>query len=152
MRFRSISAFNSLPAVIPNHDHCSRVRSSDNHRPKGNMTTEEKLTELLRRAYAVIGEGLIENALDESAAGLHNEIGELFGLAPAKRDTVRCGKTWFTAGGRDERQCRESAVNVCAECGNARCDEHDDLGFEEYQGRILCEECRPAPPKLITSQ
>jgi hypothetical protein len=57
------------------------------------MASEEKLMELLRRAHTVIGEGLIENALDESAEGLHNEIGELFGLKPAKRDTVRCGAT-----------------------------------------------------------
>jgi hypothetical protein len=68
------------------------------------MASEEKLMELLRRAHTVIGEGLIENALDESAEGLHNEIGELFGLKPAKRDTVRCGATWFVAGGRDERR------------------------------------------------
>jgi len=29
------------------------------------MANEEKLMELLRRAHTVIGEGLIENALDE---------------------------------------------------------------------------------------
>jgi hypothetical protein len=107
------------------------------------MASEEKLMELLRRAYTVIGEGLIENALDESAEGLHNEIGELFGLKPAKRDTVRCGATWFVAGGRDERQCRENATNVCSVCGNARCDEHDSLGFEERDGKVICEECIP---------
>jgi hypothetical protein len=105
------------------------------------MVNQERLLELLRRAHTVIGEGLIENALDESAAGLHDEIAEVLGLPVAKRDTVRCGATWFVAGGRMERQCRENAVNVCALCGTARCDEHDDLGFEEVDGRILCEDC-----------
>jgi hypothetical protein len=52
-----------------------------------------------------------------------------------------CGATWFVADGRVERQCRENAVNVCAHCGNARCDEHDDLGFEERGGQVICEEC-----------
>ena len=107
------------------------------------MTNEKKLMELLRRAHTVIGEGLIENALDESAEGLHNEIAEVLGLPAAKRDTVRCGATWFVAGGRVERQCREDAVKVCTECGNARCDEHDDLGLYEHEGRLLCEECAP---------
>lgn len=107
------------------------------------MTNEEKLMELLRRAHAVIGEGLIENGLDESAEGLHNEIAEVLGLPAAKRDTVRCGATWFVAGGRVEQRCRENAVNICAECGKARCDEHEDLGFDEDEGRLLCEECAP---------
>jgi hypothetical protein len=107
------------------------------------MASEEKLKELLRRAHAVIGEGLIENALDESAEGLHNEIAEVLGFEPTKRDNVRCAATWFVDGGRTQRQCRENAVNVCIECGKARCDEHDDLGFEEYEGRQLCEECAP---------
>lgn len=107
------------------------------------MATTEKLMELLRHAHAVIGEGLIENALDESAAGLHNEIAEVLGLPVVKRETVRCGRQWFVAGGRMERQCRENAEQVCAECGNARCDEHDDLYFEERDGKILCEECVP---------
>ena len=35
----------------------------------------------------------------------------------------------------------ENAVNVCAVCGNARCDEHDDLAFEEKDGKVICEEC-----------
>jgi hypothetical protein len=109
------------------------------------MASEEKLMELLRRAHTVIGEALIDNALDsdEAARKLHNEIGEVFGLAPAPEGDVRCEATWFVSGGREERQCRETAVNVCAECGNARCDEHDDLGFEEVDGRLLCEECLP---------
>ena len=107
------------------------------------MANEEKLIELLRRAHAVIGEGLIENALDESAEGMHNEIAEVLGLPVVKREAVRCAATWFVAGGRMERQCRENAVNVCAVCGNARCDEHDDLGFVEHEGRVLCEECAP---------
>ena len=107
------------------------------------METTEKLMELLRRAHTVIGEGLIENALDESAENLHNEIGEMLGLPAARRDAVRCTATWFVAGGRLERQCREHAVNVCAECGSARCDAHDDLGFNEHEGRVLCEECLP---------
>jgi hypothetical protein len=103
-------------------------------------TDQEKLLGLLRRAHTVIGEALIENALDESVADLHDEIGAVLGLEPTKRDTVRCGKTWFVAGGRVTRQCRENATQVCA-CGNARCDEHDDLGFEERDGQVVCEEC-----------
>ena len=107
------------------------------------MAKEEKLMELLRRAHTVIGEGLIENALDESAAELHDEIGKLFGLEPMARDHVRCGAEWFVSGGRESRQCRETATDICAECGNARCDEHNDLYFEECDGRTLCEECLP---------
>ena len=108
------------------------------------MANEEKLLELLRRAHTVIGEGLIENALDESAEGLHDEIAEVLGLPVAKRDNVRCGARWFVAGGRVERRCRENAEpdHICADCGAARCDEHSDLGFEEVEGgRILCEDC-----------
>lgn len=105
------------------------------------MANEEKLLELLRRAPTVIGEGLIDNALDESAAELQNQIAEVIGLPVAKRNTVRCGAKWFVAGGRVERQCRENAAQVCALCGNARCDEHDDLGFEERDGQVICEEC-----------
>lgn len=105
------------------------------------MSNEEKLLELLRRAHTVIGEALIENAVDESAESLHNEIAEVLGLPVAKRDTVRCGATSFVAGGRMERQCRENAVKLCALCGNARCDEHDDLAFEERDGQVICEEC-----------
>jgi hypothetical protein len=108
------------------------------------MATTEKLMELLRRAHTVIGEGLIENALDESAARLHDEIVEVLGLSALERDTVRCGATWFVAGGRMERRCRENASKVCTHCGNARCDEHDDLGFEEKDGCVICEECEKA--------
>ena len=72
------------------------------------MASEEKLMELLRRAHTVIGEGLIENALDESAEGLHNEIAEVLGIPAAKRDAVRCGATWFVAGGRMERRCQRT--------------------------------------------
>ena len=99
------------------------------------MAIEKKLLELLRRAHTVIGEGLIENALDESAEGLHNEIAEVLRLPVVKRDTVRCGAKWFVDGGRTERQCRENATQVCAICGHARCDEHDSLGFEEREVR-----------------
>lgn len=56
------------------------------------MANEERLMELLRRAHAVIGEGLIENALDESAEGLHNEIADVLGLPGAKQDTGASGK------------------------------------------------------------
>ena len=105
------------------------------------MAIEKKLLDLLRRAHTVIGEGLIENALDESAAGLHNEIAEVLGLPVVKRDTVRCRATWFVDGGRTERQCRENATQVCAICGQGRCDEHDSLGFEERDGQVICEEC-----------
>ena len=104
------------------------------------MANEEELLALLRRAHTALGEGLIENALDESAARLHDEIAEILGL-PVKRDAIRCGATWFVAGGRMERQCRENASNVCTLCGNARCDELDDLGFEEKDGCVICEEC-----------
>lgn len=107
------------------------------------MANEEKLMELLRRAHLVIGEGLVENALDEGAEELHNEIAEALGIPVVKRDNARCGATWFVAGGRMERQCRENAVNICADCGSARCDEHDDVGFYEHEGRLLCEECLP---------
>jgi hypothetical protein len=107
------------------------------------VANEEKLMELLRRAHAVIGEGLIENALDESAEGLHNEIAQVLGVPVVKCDNVRCGATWFVSGGREERQCRDNAVNVCAECGQGRCEEHDDLGFDEHEGRVVCEECLP---------
>jgi hypothetical protein len=106
------------------------------------MGNEEKLVELLRRAHTVIGEGLIENALDESAARLHDEIAEVIGVPVRKRENIRCGATWFVAGGRVTRQCQENATQVCAVCGNARCDEHDqDLGFEEKDGQVVCEEC-----------
>jgi 3-oxoacyl-(acyl-carrier-protein) synthase len=47
---------------------------------RNQMATTEKLMELLRRAHTVIGEGLIENALDELAEGLHNEIAEVLGI------------------------------------------------------------------------
>ena len=56
------------------------------------MANEEKLLELLRRAHTVIGEGLVENALDESAGTLHNEIGAVLGLPGAKQDTGASGK------------------------------------------------------------
>lgn len=54
-----------------------------------------------------------------------------------------CGRTWFVAGGRDERICGEAAECVCNACGAARCLDHDDddLGFAEVNGRILCEHC-----------
>src|SRR3954462_14945198 len=109
------------------------------------MADEKKLMELLRRAHPVLGEALASNARDESesAETLHNEIGGLFGLDPVKRDDVRCEATWFASGGREERRCRETAVTVCVGCGNARCDEHDDMYFEERDGKMLCEECLP---------
>ena len=30
---------------------------------------------------------------------------------------------------------------MSALCGGARCDEHDDLSFEEHDGQVICEEC-----------
>jgi hypothetical protein len=122
---------------------CGGGATTKGLRGKKSHENQEKLIELLRRAHEVIGEGLIENALNESAEGLHNEIAEVLALERMKRDNVRCGATWFVAGGRVERQCREDAVNVCSECGSARCDEHNDLYFEEHEGRLLCEECAP---------
>ena len=92
-------------------------------------------------------EGLIDNGLDEDAAKLHDDLGELLGIPVAKREQVRCTAKWFVSGGRVTRQCRENAdpANVCAECGEARCDEHEsDLGFEDRNGRVLCSECAAA--------
>jgi hypothetical protein len=106
--------------------------------------------ELLRRAHAVIGEALIDNALDESAEGLHNEIAAALGIPIAKRTSTRCTVTWFVSGGREQRQCRENAdpANVCAECGEARCNEHEqDLAFYDYDGRVLCGDCAPEEEK-----
>jgi len=100
-------------------------------------------TELLERAATFLGELLIDNRIDADqiadARALHDDL-----MAAVQRQqpaTPTCNKTWFVAGGRVERQCRENAVNVCALCGNARCDEHDDLAFEEHDGQVICEEC-----------
>lgn len=53
----------------------------------------------------------------------------------------RCGKSHYIHGGRESRQCEEYADKVCSKCGNARCEDHDDMGFEEVEGKIVCEEC-----------
>lgn len=52
-----------------------------------------------------------------------------------------CTKTWFVAGGRVERTCGEPAESACAECGEARCGEHEPLSFVEVDGRVLCDDC-----------
>ena len=111
------------------------------------MANEKQLLDLLRRCHTCIGEGLIDNGLDEDAAKLHDDLGELLGIPVAKREQVRCTAKWFVSGGRVTRQCRENAdpANVCAECGEARCDEHEqDLDFCEGDGRVLCSDCAEA--------
>jgi hypothetical protein len=106
------------------------------------MATEKNLIDLLRRAHAVIGEALIANVLDESAADLHNEIGKLFGLAPMKRDWVRCATTWCVAGGRDEQRCHENADVVCTRCGNGWCEEHAvKIAIYNIDRKPVCEDC-----------
>ncbi len=55
---------------------------------------------------------------------------------------MRCNRTWFQ-NGRTETRCKNEAEQVCSKCGNARCRKHDDLGFDEVGGVILCEECQP---------
>ena len=110
----------------------------------------EKLLDLLRRCHTVLGEGLIENALDEDAANLHDEIAEVLGLPVMKRTRTRCTVTWFVSGGREQRQCRENAdpANVCAICQTARCEEHEsDLEFYEHDGAVFCEDCAPEEAK-----
>jgi len=57
------------------------------------------------------------------------------------KEARQCSKLWFVAGGRVERSCGENAEFVCAECGEARCTDHNDLSFVEVDGRVLCEEC-----------
>ena len=47
--------------------------------------TNEKLMEILRRCHVALGEALIDNSLDEDAASLHDELGELLGIPAAKR-------------------------------------------------------------------
>jgi hypothetical protein len=56
---------------------------------------------------------------------------------------MRCQRTWFADDGRTEAHCRNEAEHVCSKCGNARCDSHDDLGFELVNGQTICEECQP---------
>jgi hypothetical protein len=81
------------------------------------MANEEKLMELLRRAHTVIGEGLIENALDEGAEELHDEIGEVLGLEKAQRMSApsaatHAAKTTTTCTSRNAT-ARFSARNAC---------------------------------------
>jgi len=100
-------------------------------------------TELLERVATFLGELLIDNRIDADqiadAKALHDDL-----MAAVQHPaTPTCNKTWFVAGGRDERTCGELAEpdQVCAECDAARCAEHDDISFEEIEGRILCEDC-----------
>lgn len=60
-----------------------------------------------------------------------------------------CNRTYFEDGGRTETRCNRHAENVCAgaDCENVRCDECDDLGFDEINGKTLCEECQPEPER-----
>lgn len=55
------------------------------------MASEEKLLELLRRAHTIIGEGLIDNALDDGAEELHHEIAAVLGI-PAEEHGAGKGK------------------------------------------------------------
>ncbi len=107
-------------------------------------------TLLLERAATFLGELLIDNRIDADQIAEANTLHD--DLMAAVRDqsaTPTCNKTWFVAGGRDERTCGELAEpgQVCAECGVARCAEHNESGFVEIEGRILCEDCasRHAP-------
>lgn len=104
--------------------------------------------ELLERAATFLGELLIENRIDAdqiaAAKALHDDL-----MAAVRRPaTPSCNKTWFLAGGGDERACGELAESdqVCAECGAARCADHNDLSFEEVEGRIHCAECKRSKP------
>jgi len=103
-------------------------------------------TELLKRAATFLGELLIDDRIvaDQiaDAKALHDDL-----MAAVQRPaTPTCNKTWFVAGGRDERTCGEPAEedSICAECGAARCPEHNDISFDERDGRVLCEKCLPA--------
>ena len=104
----------------------------------------ERLMELLGRAATFLGELLIDNRIDADqitdAKRLHDDL-----MAVVQRPAMpTCTKTWFVAGGRDERTCGEIAEPdaICSECGTARCSEHDgDISFEVVEGRILCEDC-----------
>ena len=102
---------------------------------------QDRLLELLGRAATFLGELLIDNRIDADqiadAKALHDDL-----MAVVQRPAMpTCNKTWFVAGGRDERTCREFAEQVCTECGAARCDEHTDISFEEVEGHVLCEDC-----------
>jgi hypothetical protein len=109
------------------------------------MTNKTELTELLKRAATILGELLIDDQIDADqitdAKALHDD---LMAVVLAQESVPTCNKTWYLAGGRVERTCGEIVEPdaVCAECGAARCAEHDDLGFEEIDGRILCEDCQ----------
>jgi len=60
-----------------------------------------------------------------------------------------CNRTFFEDGGRTETRCNRHAENICSgpDCENVRCDDCDDLGFDEINGVTLCEECQPAPER-----
>ena len=109
----------------------------------GRIMENERLMQLLGRAATFLGELLIDNRIDADqiadAKRLHDDL-----MAVVQRPAMpTCTKSWFVAGGRVERTCGEIAEpdQVCAECGAARCPEHNDIGFEERDGRVLCEEC-----------
>lgn len=108
------------------------------------MSRADHAEKLLKRAATFLGELLIDNGIDADfiadAKALHANLMAAVQHQPA---TPTCAKTWFVAGGRDERTCGEFAEpdQVCAECGAARCAEHSDISFEEIESRILCEDC-----------
>lgn len=117
---------------------------SEPEQEKQKIMSRTDHTELLKRAATFLGELLIDNGVDADqiadAKALHDDLMAAVQHQPA---TPTCNKTWFVAGGRDERTCGEFAEpdQVCAECGAARCGEHNDISFEEIEGRILCEDC-----------
>jgi hypothetical protein len=117
-----------------------RRGDSQGRKPEEIMENER---ELLGRAATFLGELLIDNRIDvdqiADAKRLHDDL-----MAAVQRHAMpTCNKTWFVAGGRDERTCGEVAEpdQVCAECGKARCAEHTDVSFEMVEGRVLCEDC-----------
>ena len=116
----------------------SRTQGAENHEPN------KILQNCLERAATFLGALLIENRIDADliadANALHDD---LMAAVQHQTATPTCAKTWFVAGGRDERTCGEFAApdQDCAECGTARCAEHSDISYEEIEGRILCEDC-----------
>ena len=129
--------------VVAGRDETPEARSEPEQRSRKNMSRTDH-NELLKRAATFLGELLIDNRIDADqiagAKALHDDLMAAVQRQPA---TPTCNKTWFVAGGRDERTCGEFAEpdQVCAECGAARCAEHNDISFEEVEGRILCEGC-----------
>lgn len=69
-------------------------------------------------------------------------------MSDTQQDTTpQCTVSWFTDGGRTEKQCPEPAEAICKDCGEGRCDEHQgdsDHALTFYRladGFTICEEC-----------